>query len=579
MRDNDPIYRQSLSSVYSQDSPTLPPDNFGEPIAKSPGGSDVSPMSTPRSSVNFEASDTSLVSPIESSFNLRARPAQPEQQSKSPVPRPTALPRPAHQAHARKKSKGETKWDDYSGEPTTADTGKSPQTRPGVQQPLEMQYPQLKERTKQILAGLRDRTQPQQKTAWGRAPPPVAADPLDNPPAPKEPWKGASGREAIVPPVKNNAAARNEPLKHPQRNVSKPDPIQDRARTVSPDRDWGFQPHAQRKEPEAIALQVSQRTYATQPKAKTSPKPDLSVRVIPSQEEIKPVAPLKVRSPRVRSPAEAENIASLQSPVHSPRPSQFRVNGDLAANVNKGQDIGHEQAPIDLRHPFRAPASEGEPKHTIESEPPSQASQIGHEPVSQSSWTTYTTTANDSPDSIRPTYMDQSPVPPQPTMPSPLVMRKRPISTAASNLPFSNPEAAGSRASIISRKPIPAERPRVGSGMSSASKSLPPTPIEMQASDKISTLEARLEDLSRRRRNNKKIIREKQEALKKYAIVYDTRKRMEVEKQIINLENEVLDISREEHEVGLQLHRAQRKKDREDCYEHPTGLWIKRVTT
>ena len=575
MRDNDPIYRQSISSEYSQDSPTLPVNEFAGADASSPGAAEVSPMSTPRSSINFEASDTSLVSPIESTFHLPARNLQAEQQSSSPVPRPTALPQLARFTHARKRSKGETKWDYFSGEPTTADSGKPPQSRPGTQQPLEMQYPQLKERTKQILAGLRDRTQPQQKTAWGRAPPPVAADPLDNPPAPKEPWRGASGREAIVAPVKNAAAARDKPLKHPQRNVSKLDPVQDRARTVSPDGER----KVQRKEPEPAAPQLSQRTYATQPKAKTSPKPDLSIRTITSQEEIKPVAPLKVKSPRVRSPAEAENTASLQSPDHSPHPSQFRVNNDLAASVNQPEDTGHQRTPIDLRHPFRAPTDESKPKPTNETSQQLGTAQLVHEPESKLSWTTYASTRNDSPESMRRIQLDGSPVPPHSSMPSPLVMRKRPIATARNDPPFSNLEAAGSRTSLISRKPIPAERLRTGSGMSLASKSLPPTPIEMQAGDKISTLEARLEDLSRRRRNNKKIVREMQESLKKNAIVYDTRKRTEVEKQVINLENELLDISREEHEVGLQLHRAQKKKDREDCYENPTGLWIKRVTT
>ena len=466
MRDNDPIYRKSISSEYSQGSPTLPPNDFAESDAKSPGGADISPMSTPRASANIEASDTSLVSPIESTFNLTARQPQPERQSTSPVPRPSGLPQLAQFTHARKKSKGETKWDDYSGEPTKADSGKPPQTRPGAQPPLEMQYPQLKERTKQILAGLRDRTQPQQKTAWGRAPPPVAADPLDSPSAPKQPWKGASGREAIVAPVKNNAAARTKPLKHPQRNVSKLDPVQDRARTLSPENEQ----KDQRKEPEPAAPQVSRRAYATQPKAKTSPKPDLSIRTVTSQEEIKPVAPLKVKSPRVRSPAEAENIASLQSPFHSPHPAQFRVNNDLATSVSKQKDAGQQRNPIDLRHPFRALTDEQDPKATTGTSQQPGTSQLVHERESKLSWSTYASTRNDSPESMRPIQLDSSPVPPLSSTPSPLVMRKRPIASAANNAPFSNPEAAGSRTSVISRKPIPAERLRTGSGMSSASK-------------------------------------------------------------------------------------------------------------
>lgn len=88
-----------------------------------------------------------------------------------------------------------------------------------------------------------------------------------------------------------------------------------------------------------------------------------------------------------------------------------------------------------------------------------------------------------------------------------------------------------------------------------------------------------MEDLARRKRNTNKIIVELRASLKKYAIVYDARKRKEVDKMIINLELELQDITNEEHETGLRLHRVQRRKDKDDFYEQPTGLWVKRVTT
>ena len=88
-----------------------------------------------------------------------------------------------------------------------------------------------------------------------------------------------------------------------------------------------------------------------------------------------------------------------------------------------------------------------------------------------------------------------------------------------------------------------------------------------------------MEDLRRRKGNNGKINRELHESLKRNAINYDLRKRKEVEQTIANLTLELDEITREEHEVGLNLHRAQKKRDREDCYENPTGLWIKRVTS
>jgi uncharacterized protein (DUF342 family) len=116
----------------------------------------------------------------------------------------------------------------------------------------------------------------------------------------------------------------------------------------------------------------------------------------------------------------------------------------------------------------------------------------------------------------------------------------------------------------------------------STTKSLPPTPVELQASeaaDKLGSLQARLDDLARRKRNVDKIIYELQESLKKNAIIYDARKRKEVDKMITNLHMEMQDIKNEEHDVQLKLHRVQKRRDKDDFYEQPTGLWIKRVTT
>ena len=146
--------------------------------------------------------------------------------------------------------------------------------------------------------------------------------------------------------------------------------------------------------------------------------------------------------------------------------------------------------------------------------------------------------------------------------------------------PFGNISARKSSSSIL-RKPVVNDKPRAISLTSrlSLTKSLPPTPVEAQASDKASSLKARLEDLSRRKRNLNKIIVELKASLKKNAIVYDARKRNEVDKMIINLNLELQEIVNEEHDVALRLHRVQKRRDKDDFYEEPTGLWIKRVTT
>lgn len=100
----------------------------------------------------------------------------------------------------------------------------------------------------------------------------------------------------------------------------------------------------------------------------------------------------------------------------------------------------------------------------------------------------------------------------------------------------------------------------------------------MEAPDKISSLEARMEEYARRKRNVSKLINKLNSGAQPSNIAFDLRTREEVKRTIKGLEGELADIIQEEHDVGLKLHRAQRKKDREELYENPTGLWIKRVT-
>jgi len=101
----------------------------------------------------------------------------------------------------------------------------------------------------------------------------------------------------------------------------------------------------------------------------------------------------------------------------------------------------------------------------------------------------------------------------------------------------------------------------------------------MEAPDKISILEARMDEFALRKRNINKVINQLSSGVKPTAIAFDLRTREQVKKTIEGLNNELAEIIQEEHDVGLKLHRAQKKRDKEDLYENPTGLWIKRVTS
>lgn len=111
-------------------------------------------------------------------------------------------------------------------------------------------------------------------------------------------------------------------------------------------------------------------------------------------------------------------------------------------------------------------------------------------------------------------------------------------------------------------------------------KSLPNTPAETASSDPISTLEARRDDLAHRRMNIEKSIKQMTELMPvdRMMVTEEVRRKRELEKkQIEGLRQDEADIRREEHEVGLKLHRAWKRKDKQAGYEE-TGLWVRRVT-
>ena len=87
-----------------------------------------------------------------------------------------------------------------------------------------------------------------------------------------------------------------------------------------------------------------------------------------------------------------------------------------------------------------------------------------------------------------------------------------------------------------------------------------------------------MEEFARRKRNVNKLIKQLKSGVQPSGIAFDLKTREEMKRTIKGLEGELADIIQEEHDVGLRLHRVQKKKDRDEMYENPTGLWIRRIT-
>ncbi|KAL4979265.1 hypothetical protein BDW66DRAFT_128017 [Aspergillus desertorum] len=120
------------------------------------------------------------------------------------------------------------------------------------------------------------------------------------------------------------------------------------------------------------------------------------------------------------------------------------------------------------------------------------------------------------------------------------------------------------------RKPTPSEI---------SNKALPPNPAEMTPQGRIDMLEAKRNELVRRKANINTMINELTQVIQPSSIAYDMAARQEVKKTVASLNSELADIQKEEHDIGLKLLRAWKKRDDNDFYGSSSSFWVKRVTS
>lgn len=174
----------------------------------------------------------------------------------------------------------------------------------------------------------------------------------------------------------------------------------------------------------------------------------------------------------------------------------------------------------------------------------------------------------------RPSIDQAPPVPQLIKLPLPLLTRRRPRNDSIDSLkattrkPMTSPTAgasyAGSRMSTSTRASI--------------FKDLPKPPPELASKDRISTLQARNDDLTRRRLNLEKSIHQMTELMPQDGVTGREKERRGEEKRRVEaLKQDLSDVKQEEHDVGLRLHRAY-KREAENAAFEPTSLWVRRVT-
>lgn len=124
-------------------------------------------------------------------------------------------------------------------------------------------------------------------------------------------------------------------------------------------------------------------------------------------------------------------------------------------------------------------------------------------------------------------------------------------------------------------------RAKASDGAPSLGKALPPAPPEMvDPADRVSLLSAKLDGLAHRRRNIKLSIKQMTELMPADRLLESSsvlRKREEEKRKVERLKDELAEVQQQEYDLGLKLHRAYKRQDREDGFESGT-LWVRRVT-
>lgn len=402
-----------------------------------------------------------------------------------------------------------TRWDDFSGEPTSSDKGKMAQASPRTSSLNQPPAPETSSRHQfNILAKGRELNQARRRLMEKRQP-----DPVETSPAQRQPWKGASGRDAIVNPIRPKPRSGAEPPKP----LPKPDVRPRQASASSP------------RPPE-----VSQSPATTEPQAfrpRTSSKAGYNALALSSS-----------AAPSGQKTIDSSHDGDQTPPAHNPYFSHENSLPNPSSNPS-----------THTIKPAEAPA----PNYTEQF----QNLALHENPSSRFSVSTYATSPPESPRQS----VDIN-APPVPAIPPTMASKKFPLNSAASIRSVKN----------TTRKPTPSQISMTTTG---TGKDLPQCPPEMEARDRVDTLQAKLDALSRRRANIGTIIHELTQVVQPSSIAYDMATRDEVKKTVTSLNNELDDIKKEEHDLGLKLLKAWKKRDEDDIYHESSSLWVKRVTS
>ena len=511
-------------------------------------------------------------------------------------------------------SKSETRWDPSTGEPTTADRGRAGQVRPAeyAQEFGANAAPPLALRSTHGGHNFGERVR------RSRPPPPAPSaqvPPAQAPPIETRPeWKGASGRTTLVNPVRDTpeVAPLNIPRKSSKRASRAIGAAGGPHSPLSPISPSGSEtslnagplsirrivPSSQQQPiPAPLQSPASQSAAQAYPSPPNSGSPiQSSINAAPTSSINQGLASLSSPKPEIGSEnANAETHASpdIEKAIRRKPPPAHSNATSTAHSAGAATHAPHLSTSSSVYSQYPEPPSQPAkqaPQHTGLT-PYLGGEEAWTQPPSRFSVTTYATSAQT--DSPRPSVDDDAPpVPAMPPQPS-ILDRKRPMvpgNWGPAPKITSEPILISMDSPYMS-SPFTTTNSMTGAGAlptrsktdlkPSMSKALPPAPPEISSvNDRIAHLNAKLEALANRRININRSIKQMTELMPTDSIIASEaviRKRESEKRKVEGLRMELSEVQREEYELGLKLHRAYKRMDRDAEFE-PTTLWVRRVT-
>jgi len=129
----------------------------------------------------------------------------------------------------------------------------------------------------------------------------------------------------------------------------------------------------------------------------------------------------------------------------------------------------------------------------------------------------------------------------------------------------------------ISKKPV--RKPTPSEAIQAPAVAQPPDDRPKDPQSRIESLETRRDELARRRFNLETVLKELTRVIQPQSYAYDQAAKAEVKRSVQSIENEIAEIKREEHELGMKVTRAWRRLDEKENNGDGSNLWVKRVTS